>query len=164
MYCFLIPRLVFVTDKKNNRSNTEDAQVRNNWNGCDKYHNIVEIARDTKIIAIHSADLLPTPAYPPAAAPSDLGRRLSRKEAAIREYEAKQMELLKEKREAEKQKRIRDHLCISLSVSTLERSAHGVSAWSAVQNRVLSLALRGGGDRGAEAHRTWRDRNGYASE
>lgn len=73
MYCFLIPRLVFVTDKKNNRSNTEDAQVRNNWNGCDKYHNIVEIARDTKIIAIHSADLLPTPAYPPAA-PSDLGR------------------------------------------------------------------------------------------
>lgn len=53
MYCFLIPRLVFVTDRKNNRSNTEDPQVTNNWKGCDKYHTNVEIAWDLKSIAIH---------------------------------------------------------------------------------------------------------------
>uniref|UniRef100_A0A6M2E0Q1 ATP synthase F(0) complex subunit e, mitochondrial n=1 Tax=Amblyomma tuberculatum TaxID=48802 RepID=A0A6M2E0Q1_9ACAR len=37
-------------------------------------------------------------------------RRLSRKEAKVREYEAKQMELLKGKREAEKQKQIREEM------------------------------------------------------
>uniref|UniRef100_A0A0C9SBK2 ATP synthase F(0) complex subunit e, mitochondrial n=1 Tax=Amblyomma americanum TaxID=6943 RepID=A0A0C9SBK2_AMBAM len=37
-------------------------------------------------------------------------KRLSRKEAKIREYEAKQMEVLKVKREAEKQKQIREEM------------------------------------------------------
>uniref|UniRef100_C9W1E1 ATP synthase F(0) complex subunit e, mitochondrial n=1 Tax=Rhipicephalus sanguineus TaxID=34632 RepID=C9W1E1_RHISA len=37
-------------------------------------------------------------------------RRLSRKEASIREYEAKQMEMLKGKREAEKQMKAREEM------------------------------------------------------
>uniref|UniRef100_A0A023FYA4 ATP synthase F(0) complex subunit e, mitochondrial n=1 Tax=Amblyomma parvum TaxID=251391 RepID=A0A023FYA4_AMBPA len=37
-------------------------------------------------------------------------KRLSRKEAKVREYEAKQMEILKVKREAEKQKQIREEM------------------------------------------------------
>ncbi|XP_037577671.1 ATP synthase subunit e, mitochondrial-like [Dermacentor silvarum] len=37
-------------------------------------------------------------------------RRLSRKETKIREYEAQQMEMLKGKREAEKQKKMRDEM------------------------------------------------------
>uniref|UniRef100_A0A131YGT4 ATP synthase F(0) complex subunit e, mitochondrial n=1 Tax=Rhipicephalus appendiculatus TaxID=34631 RepID=A0A131YGT4_RHIAP len=41
-------------------------------------------------------------------------RRLSRKEASIREYEAKQMEMLKGKREAEKQMKTREEM-ISLA-------------------------------------------------
>ncbi|KAL1423312.1 hypothetical protein MTO96_021288 [Rhipicephalus appendiculatus] len=40
--------------------------------------------------------------------------RLSRKEASIREYEAKQMEMLKGKREAEKQMKTREEM-ISLA-------------------------------------------------
>uniref|UniRef100_G3MRV9 ATP synthase F(0) complex subunit e, mitochondrial n=1 Tax=Amblyomma maculatum TaxID=34609 RepID=G3MRV9_AMBMU len=45
-------------------------------------------------------------------------RRLSRKEAKVREYEAKQMEMLKDKREAERQLNsscILGHLCYTKS-------------------------------------------------